>query len=390
MRLGWVTRRHLLVTAFTVSCGLFPALDDLGGDASTVVTDGGADGGSTDGAVDAIVNADAPLDTSPTAKCDGGLTACGTTCVDTTTSSTSCGSCGHDCLGGTCSAGKCQPVVLVAHGGNDVVVDKGEAYWVSTSNSYAARCTTANCSNTYVALAINRAGIDDVAVDATNVYWTENGGVGKCARAGCNQMPTALVSGQVTADGGVPGFDGIAVTSTTVFFAMGGAVLSCASSGCANAPSVATAVSADDFALDSTNLYGTTAATLWKCPANNCTNGTRSSIATGLSGAESVAVDSMYAYYSFGTGIGKCALSGCGTTPTILASGLVAASDVTVDATYVYWTDPMSNTVLRCAVGGCGNKPDTIATGQSSAKGIALDSAAVYWTTSAALVRLAK
>jgi hypothetical protein len=178
--------------------------------------------------------------------------------------------------------------------------------------------------------------------------------------------------------------DGIAVSTNLVFFPMNGSLLGCAPGGCSNAPSTVTATGPDDLTLDATYLYGTTGSTLWKCPLASCSGGTRVAFATGLTAAESIAVDATYAY-----GVGKCALSGCGNTPAILVSGLTDASDVAVDATYMYWTNPAESTVMRCAVGGCNNTPETIATGQTSAKGIAVDAVAVYWTTTSALVRLA-
>lgn len=36
-------------------------------------------------------------------------------CADTSSDPYNCGRCGHDCLGGACAAGACQPVVLAAH-----------------------------------------------------------------------------------------------------------------------------------------------------------------------------------------------------------------------------------------------------------------------------------
>jgi hypothetical protein len=39
---------------------------------------------------------------------------CGNACVDTDNDPKNCGACGHDCLGGQCLAGLCQPVVVVS------------------------------------------------------------------------------------------------------------------------------------------------------------------------------------------------------------------------------------------------------------------------------------
>jgi hypothetical protein len=60
----------------------------------------------------------APSGGTPTCvagACDfdcGTTTKCGASCVDTLTDKANCGACGHDCLGGSCSAGKCQPIAV--------------------------------------------------------------------------------------------------------------------------------------------------------------------------------------------------------------------------------------------------------------------------------------
>ncbi len=68
---------------------------------------GGADAAGADnaGAADAGESGSGP--------CDAGLTLCGAACNDVTRDGSNCGSCGHDCLGGACTAGVCQPVLLV-------------------------------------------------------------------------------------------------------------------------------------------------------------------------------------------------------------------------------------------------------------------------------------
>ena len=71
-------------------------------------------------------------------SCNPSYTHCATSCVDLQTDAKNCGSCGHDCLAGTCSAGKCQPWVVAADNGAlrvglqaGLVVDTKYAVWVS-------------------------------------------------------------------------------------------------------------------------------------------------------------------------------------------------------------------------------------------------------------------
>jgi hypothetical protein len=47
-------------------------------------------------------------------------------------------------------------------------------------------------------LADGRNGLDSIAVDSTNVYWTEylSGQVLRCAIGGCNKNPTPIATGR--------------------------------------------------------------------------------------------------------------------------------------------------------------------------------------------------
>jgi hypothetical protein len=53
-------------------------------------------------------------------------------CGDLQTSKTSCGRCGHDCLGGDCKAGVCQPFSLAAQqpGPSSIAIDGRNAYFI--------------------------------------------------------------------------------------------------------------------------------------------------------------------------------------------------------------------------------------------------------------------
>src|SRR5271165_5883357 len=78
-----------LVAAAGAACGS-SSNGNSGFDSGT--GSGGGDSG-TDGSV------------GPT--CTGGKTACGTSCVDTTSDPANCGKCGFSCDGGTCCASVC-------------------------------------------------------------------------------------------------------------------------------------------------------------------------------------------------------------------------------------------------------------------------------------------
>ncbi|HEY8079991.1 MAG TPA: hypothetical protein VIF62_37930, partial [Labilithrix sp.] len=83
--------------------------------------------------------------------CTGGLTACGSACVDTQGDGKNCGRCDHDCLGGECKAGLCAPITL-ATGLNDptgIAADAASLYvTVYGDNAIVQVAKVAGGSNT--------------------------------------------------------------------------------------------------------------------------------------------------------------------------------------------------------------------------------------------------
>jgi hypothetical protein len=55
---------------------------------------------------------DASIRMDDASVCSASTTLCGQGCVDTEVDASNCGACEHDCLGGTCSEGRCSPVEL--------------------------------------------------------------------------------------------------------------------------------------------------------------------------------------------------------------------------------------------------------------------------------------
>ena len=75
---------------------------------------GGSDGGGTSGSDGGGMGG--------TALTDAGRDADSSSCVDTTSDGKNCGTCGHDCLGGTCTGGQCQPLLLAQYVGNMMII----------------------------------------------------------------------------------------------------------------------------------------------------------------------------------------------------------------------------------------------------------------------------
>ena len=70
-------------------------------------------------------------DGDPGPMCMGAEVECGGACVNLDSDPGNCGECGHDCLGGSCSAGTCEPIELATGKGRlfMVQVDEDHVYY---------------------------------------------------------------------------------------------------------------------------------------------------------------------------------------------------------------------------------------------------------------------
>jgi hypothetical protein len=261
------------------------------------------------------------------------------------------------------------------HSIDALAVDNTNVYWTDINDGWVMSCAKAGCDNATV-LADGQDGPYGIAVDATNIYWTNfNGGqVLECPIGGCGGVPTVLASGQtdptfIVSDGtnvywansGTIGCGEWNGCSGPMVSSAGGQVVRCAVGGCAGVPTV--------LALDSNDPSG-------------------------------IAVDDTNVYWAdFISGnVLTCAIGGCGGEPIVLASAQTAPFGVAVDGANVYWTNWGSDwstaqtapaTLMACAKGGCGGAPKTLSTGQTGrAYGITTDGVAVYWTDSREVMKV--
>jgi hypothetical protein len=136
--------------------------------------------------------------------------------------SQNCGACGHDCAGGSCIAGQCQPfamttgqpfrnyLVCCAEPASLVVRDTG-IFWADGISTLAGMPLDGGTVTTY---ATNQHEPDALAVDSTNIYWTNFGNPGDVHEAPVAGGPgpdIMLASSQY-----IP--RGIAVDSTWVYW----------------------------------------------------------------------------------------------------------------------------------------------------------------------------
>ena len=120
-----------------------------------------------------------------------------------------CGTCGHDCQGGACVASKCQPVALATaqNTASALALDATHVYWLN--EGIGAVEQIAKTGGAYTALVSGLAGLDTLAVDST-IYGTSS------PVAGLFKVP--IGGGAPTKLTNVFGlYTGIAVDATTVY-----------------------------------------------------------------------------------------------------------------------------------------------------------------------------
>jgi hypothetical protein len=114
-----------------------------------------------------------------------GCTFCGSSCVDTLVDAQNCGACGHDCQGGACLAGACQPVTLFhgtgcakssAYGG--LASDAENLYWTDESHGVASLPLSGGTLKQLVSYDPScTLRFGGIAAGSADVYWTDiNGG----------------------------------------------------------------------------------------------------------------------------------------------------------------------------------------------------------------------
>ncbi len=228
-----------------------------------------------------------------------------------------------------------------------------------------------------------------IAIDSTNVYWTEDGstpitiGPGTVKKVGINGgTVTTLYSG-------LSGFNGgprsISVDSTSVYWTdnlsgtvnkelISGGTVTNLTSGMNN--------NIQGIAVDATSVYWADVYGIRKVGING---GNVTTLASETSGCpRGIAVDSTSVYWTdmCNWTINKVGINGG--TVTVLASGSYAKAEngpwgIAVDSTSVYWTEfNWGGSIYKVGING--GAMTTVASGLAAPQNLAVDSNSVYWT----------
>jgi hypothetical protein len=298
----------------------------------------------------------------------GGGSACGG--ADLATDPKNCGVCGHDCLGGGCSAGKCQPVQIAPISGAFVV--DGSHLYTYDSSAILKLDKTASAAPTTIATTWVTPFY--FAQDFPNIYFSAFASpalVYRLAKSGGTPVKIAAETQQ--------GY-GVAVDSQYAYYLrQSGEVMRVSKSGTNGSPEVFVAPPAGKRAgllLTARDSSGTEYLYwLWVDQATFNSPSIARMHAWGLETAKVIATgtdidafrvenDRLY-WFDQGVGIFDQPASGGAATPLVTAA--TAGADamtgygLVVGGGYVYWTSRKTQTLYRVPVGG--GSPESMLTG---------------------------
>jgi len=243
-------------------------------------------------------------------------------------------------------------------------------------------------------LASGERGAWAIAVDATNVYWTnqEARTVMKVPIAG--GTPVTLAMGATATE--MP-WD-LAVDSDAVYwnyYSSPGSVMTTPLAGGTPATVAAQQNGPRNLAVANGNVYWIN---LWVLGDNSgavmaapLTGGPPVTLASAQDDPNGIAVDVDGIFWSnLGGTIMKMSSIGAGGVPVVLASAQPGPQHLAVDGTNVYWTNVGAidnGSVMKVAEAG--GTPVALATGQQGPFGIAVDGTSVYWTDVTRVMKVA-
>jgi len=220
-----------------------------------------------------------------------------------------------------------------------------------------------------------------LALDATNVYFTNYGSGGMNSAGTLVKVPlgggaaTTLTAGLTFAGQGGIAVEGSNVYWTTQPVQRGPVTMMPVAGGMpvtiAGGLGRPASIRADATSVYWTNTVGNS---VTKAPLQG---GAITTLAAGEMAPDGLALDANNVYWSnYNTFSLQSAPVGGGATTT-LATGQVAVWGIAATADDLYWTSTSNGTVVRMPLAG--GAPVTLATGQSSPWGIAVDGTTVYW-----------
>lgn len=293
-----------------------------------------------------------------------------------------CGRCGHDCLGGTCMAGACQPIRLAVDRSNLLwmTIDATHVYFCENAVQRLGRVPKAGGAVELVSSSCSFQPASAV-IDDTTIFVNDSAGVRAVPKV-------SLGAGTLI----LPGAVAVASDATSLFVlrtvepvvAGMSSVTELARSAKPNGTPVAIARAGGTtrFAQDATTLYAAASDGIHqfaKNPAAGVDAG--SSLLVANAEPADLAVDSTYVYYASRTTGSVKRVTKVGGISDVMASGVDAPTAIAVDASGIYFASEDGGLIMSCPLTGCPGDPLILAERQAQPYAIAVDDVAVYWIT---------
>jgi hypothetical protein len=292
-----------------------------------------------------------------------------------------CGACGHDCLGGACDGGVCQPVLLASGviTPTAIAVDAQNVYFTTNQSAQAGTVSSVPIDGGPVTdLVTGQETPDSLAIDGSHLYWTTGDGYARWApKAADGGGGTQLAN--TLGDTAFVAADGNSVCVVT------GTVIECGPTP----PNGVTVMGPSGglpggIALGSGSAFwvlqgSIDAGTVLSAPTQGSVSPT--TVVPGNGGAFGIAVDSTTVYWTTRPIGNVMAVPLVGGTPVTLAMAQDSPNAIAVDSTHVYWTNVGQNgAVMINALDAGPGAASTLVGNLGEPLGIAVDDVAVYWT----------
>jgi hypothetical protein len=311
-------------------------------------------------------------------KCYCDTPNCPTGCKDLNQDGLNCGACDHVCESRICNGAKCAPHTLAT--GTEplsIAVDATNVYWTDFEGVWSVPLGGG------VPPLVRGSSLgwgSGLAVNATDIYWNDEAG---------NVMRVALLGGTPMTLARQPGFLGaMALDANNVYWAVNepaGAVMKLTIGGGTPSAIASNWEHPIGLALGATEIYWTTGSlygpsrSVMSAPIDGVDGGSPTTLSSGEGAPRELAVDAEYIYWTdYETSNVMRMGRAPGSSAALLGVGpdTAAGYAIAVDATHVYWGTRWE--IMR--VGRNGGTASTFAPGFATA--IALDSTHVYWIDS--------
>ena len=328
----------------------------------------------------------------------GTPTTCSGTCVNIQNSSTNCGTCGHDCSGGACAAGQCQPLLIGRYdrylGANGLSLGANDAYGKGETNLLVRAKkdgSSYSASSDLATFGTSGCAGGGVAEIGGRVFYQWNDGA-SCRMAVCSTTDCDGTTQGISPAGAaswVQSF-GADTTSERVFWYDPASKRFMVASAVASGTPTPTTISSGDI----TNapawtgyssggiLFSDTSSSLVTVNRLPASGGSVQQVASGTG----INLNALWAsasrlYFSDASSINYVALpTGSGGAKLITSS---AAQLLWSDDVDLYWVDALDQSkLMTCALSNCAATTKTTFTAKCTIGGLRGEKNAIFWGAS--------